>query len=140
MLDKVLDMARDKAIEIVKNRTAEGKGKEGDFSEYSERHKKRRSEFGLNTTRKDLRYTGGMMKNFKETNREVTPAGGEITISFSGQANRRADQAAASNQDVAGWLSEQEDVNIAGLTEAEKKKIIEEIEESGIVENTLIHD
>ena len=126
LLVRGIEKARDEVIKVNKSRSQAGKRSDGaDFSPYSERHKMRRSKEGLQTSRKDLRYSETLFENLKETNRSWEGSVFTIIVSFDGQAARRADQMSATNVEVAGWLSQQEDFNIIGVSSQDRQKINE---------------
>lgn len=123
-LQKAVEKGRDMAIELVRERVKRGQThKSGSFSPYSERHKKRRANEGLQTSRKDFHYSGTMFSNFNEIDRSITAEGVSITVSFKGTASRRADQKSARNIDLANWLSDYEKHSIIKLSDDEKQKI-----------------
>lgn len=123
-LQRAVEKGRDMAIDIVRSRVKTGTThRDGSFSPYSQRHKIRRQGEGLQTSRKDFHYSGTMFSNFEEVDRSVTTEGVSITVSFKGAHKRRNDQRAASNKDVARWLSDYEGESIIKLSDQEKDKI-----------------
>jgi hypothetical protein len=113
------------AREILVSRIKKGKKAEGgDYSLYSDTHTRRRKKEGLQTSHKDLHFSGTLFENFIEVHRAVTPTSASVTLSFQGQAYRRPDQKPATNIQVATWLSQQEDKDpIVVLSKAEQEKV-----------------
>jgi hypothetical protein len=121
IVEKAVEAGAKKAKELLVSRF-KGQGKKysgGDLSLYSSSHKSRRNKAGLQTTFKDLHYTGTMFDNFTEVDKTIDANSVTITLSFAGDASRRPDQKAATNLQVAQWLSEKENTNIAKLSENE---------------------
>lgn len=134
VLGRELEGAANMIIPIVVRRIRT-KGQHGSgtsFSTpYSRSHKRRRNNEGLQTGYKDLTFTGSMLDNFQITETIQTGTGAKVTIAFEGQNERRRDQKAASNQQVANWLSDskQENKNIVELSKEEEKMIERYMEE-----------
>lgn len=126
MLFRAVELGRDKAIKSLRERVKTGRDSKGSmFSAYSDSHKRRRTKENLQTTVKDLHFSSTMFDNFKETKREYNNSAfrATIVIGFEGAAKRRKDQKAASNKQVAEWLSDQEDISIVKLSDSEIKSI-----------------
>jgi len=134
------------AIELVKARVKTGVSADGSgFSTpYSKSHKRRRNDRGLQTSRKDLHFSGTMFDNLTEVSKTSTPTTATVTVAFKGQAYRRNDQKGASNQQVAEWLSDDrhENKNIIALSEREKQRITDAMARSliGTIDNIQIND
>ena len=120
ILVQAVEIGRDKLIEVIKSRVKKGRDQDNtSFSPYSYGHKRRRDKAGLQTQVKDLHYSDTMFDNFVEVDRSVSSIRAEIKVSFRGQANRREDQRAATNRQVAQWLTEQEGKPIVGVSRQE---------------------
>jgi hypothetical protein len=122
IVEKAVEAGAMKAKELLVARfKSQGKKHSGgDLSPYSKSHGSRRNKAGLQTTFKDLHYSGTMFDNFSEVDKTINENSVTITLSFVGDAHRRPDQKAATNIQVAAWLGEQENTNIAKLSENEK--------------------
>lgn len=141
ILEKAVEKGRDMVIKTLRKRIKAGRDDQGSsFGLYSRSHKSRRKKEGLQTAYKDFHYTGTMFDNFDEINREVTDRSAVIQISFKGQSKRRPDQKAASNLQVAKWVTEQQGKKIIGLSQSEKNDIINAVREAfkGEIENITI--
>lgn len=119
--DRDVTACRDEYIAIIKERASKGEGGSGMFSPYSDEkwgifptHKTRRKRAGLQTAKKDLRFSGTLLNSIKEIDRERTDNSVVVTLGFTGMAHRRRDQQPqhkgepATNDQVARWLGEQE--------------------------------
>jgi hypothetical protein len=144
ILMQAVELAAADAVFIVKSRVKRGESFDGSMftTPYSRSHKKRRQQRGLQTSVKDLHYSGTMFENLRETSRSSTASTASITVSFAGQANRRDDQRGATNQQVAEWLSDQEGKSIIGLSDNEKKQIADRLAVHlvDVIQNIQIND
>jgi len=138
VVQQSLTIAANEIIPVVKKRiTGNGKHGSGDsFSTpYSKSHGRRRSNTGLQTSYKNLNFSGSMFDGFKITDTETRFNGATVTISFDGAHRRRSDQSPASKQQVANWLGEQEDKNIIALSNEEINRVSRRVED--LVPNLL---
>ena len=141
ILAKAVEKGRDMVISTLRKRIKTGRDEQdASFGLYSPSHRSRRRKEGLQTSYKDFHYTGTMFDNFDEINREVTDSSAVIQISFKGESKRRPDQKAASNLQVAKWVTEQQGKKIIGLSQAEKNDIIKAVSDAlkGEIENITI--
>ena len=95
-------------IEVKKNTSA---GNVGDtpLSAYSEGHTRRRRQAGLQTSKKDLQFSGTLLNSVTDIAHEWTPRHYKVDIGVDGSAYRRPDQRdSVTNQRLAGYLSEQQ--------------------------------
>jgi len=121
---KAVEAGIDYAVKAVQKRVKEGKSDDGTmFTNYKPSHKSRRKRAGLQTSYKDLNYSGTMMKSIKEIGRVVNDFSVRITYSFTGSAHKRADQKSRTNKQIAGYLGSYEKKPILGLTKDEEKKV-----------------
>ena len=127
-----VELAKDDVIRTLTSMWKGGQGSEGtlysqpnhEWDWYSFSHGRRRSKAGKGTSKVDLNYSGTLVKSLKETARVDTPARVAVTVSFTGNANRRADQKdAISNTQLAGYLGEQFGQEILRLTEKDRSRI-----------------
>lgn len=134
ILTEAVERGRDKAVELVKKRVKSGKDhNEQPFSDYGRSQRSRRKKEGLQTGYKDFHYTGTMFENFSEISRTVSQTNTTIVVSFIGDSKRRADQKAASNAQVAQWITDQEGKSVVGVSDKEKREIEEAIKK-GVIE------
>ena len=141
ILAKAVEKGRDMVISTLRKRIKTGRDEQdASFGLYSPSHRSRRRKEGLQTAYKDFHYTGTMFDNFDEINREVTDSSAVIQISFKGESKRRPDQKAASNLQVAKWVTEQQGKKIIGLSQSEKNDIIKAVLDAfkGEIENITI--
>lgn len=135
ILTEAVERGAEKAKELVKKRVKTGKDhNEQQFSDYGRSQRRRREKESLQTSYKDLNYSGTLFDNFSEVSRTITSDSATISISFVGPANRRSDQKPATNKQVAEWLTVQEDKRIVGVSMKEKKDIEDAIKRGVIDE------
>jgi hypothetical protein len=144
ILMQAAENAAKDAVTIVRSRVRKGVSSDGSLfsNPYSKSHKARREKKGLQTGVKDLHYSGTMFENLGEVSRSSTPTTATVSIAFEGQADRRSDQEGATNQQVAEWLSDQENKNIIALSEKEKELVGNSVARSiaEFIQNIQIND
>jgi hypothetical protein len=128
ILVQAVERGRDKLIELRKERVKTGQDENGGtYGTYQRSQERRRNKENLQTEKKDFGFYGTLFDNFKEIARTISPQKAEIQISFEGQHKRRKDQTAASNLDVAQWLTEQTGRKIIGISKKEEEQIKEAV-------------
>jgi hypothetical protein len=142
--EQALTEAKREVIKSITDRAKKGQSSEGDYSDYRRSQRKRRSDAGLQTSYKDLHFSGTMFSSLQETSRVYQVIDGVaalsmVEINFTGQAYRRADQQPhhkhepVSNLDIATWTGEKENKQVLRLAPNEKKRIEAKY-------NIIIHD
>lgn len=135
VLLRELENAGSMIIPVVTKRIR-GEGEHGDGSgfstPYSRSHTRRREREGLQTSYKDLTFSGTMLDNFKITERSSNAVSARVTLAFQGQSKRRRDQKSATNQQVADWLSgsRHENKNIVKLSRQEEEMVSNYMEQT----------
>jgi hypothetical protein len=127
-----VELAKEDVVKTLTTMWKGGQGSEGtlysspkvEWDMYSQSHGRRRSNNGKQTSKVDLSYSGTLIKSLKETARVDTTARVAVTISFTGNANRRSDQKdSITNSQLAGYLGIQFNQDILRLKKDDKDRI-----------------